>query len=413
MTRTTDIVIIGAGQAGLAMSRCLTGAGIDHVLLERGRVAERWRARWDSLRLLTPNWMTRLPGFAYEGPDPHGFMQARDVAAMLDLYRSSFGAPVVENADVRRVTRLAGGFCVSGDAGELRARGVVVATGACDRPYVPALASALPGSILQLTTETYRSPEDTPQGGVLVVGASATGVQLADELRRAGRRVVLAVGRHTRVPRRYRGRDIMWWLDRSGILDEPRPASMSPEAARRQTSLQLVGTPENRDVGLASLAALGVRIAGRVAAVEGTRVRFGPDLREHVTRADAKLARLLARIDAFADELQGFASPCAGAHAAPDLGDGLADIDLAREEIRTVLWATGFCRDYSWLDIPVLDGDGEIVHADGVTPCPGLYVLGMPFQSRRKSTFIDGVGADAHALAARIRDSLRAARDAA
>src|SRR5215212_4602563 len=215
--KSTDVVIVGAGQAGLAMSRCLAAAGVDHVVLERRDIAERWRSeRWDSLRLLTPNWLTRLPGWRYEGPDPNGFMTMPEVVRFLGDYAKSFSSPVHANTTVQSITSHEGGYRVATDAGVWTARSVVVATGHCDRPLVPAAASRLSTRVHQLTPPEYRRPEDLPEGGVLVVGASASGVQIAEELRRSGREVVLAVGRHVRVPRRYRGRDIMWWLDRAG-----------------------------------------------------------------------------------------------------------------------------------------------------------------------------------------------------
>jgi putative flavoprotein involved in K+ transport len=413
MSHTTDVIIVGAGQAGLAMSRCLATMGVSHVLLERGRVAERWRSeRWNSLRLLTPNWMTRLPGFAYEGPDPNGFMRSGEVAAFLGTYASRFAAPVVANAEVLELSRRNGVFDLITTQGHWRCRAVVIATGHCDRPAVPSCAADLPGSIVQLTPTDYRLPNDLPTGGVLVVGASATGVQLADELHRSGRPVTLAVGRHTRLPRRYRGRDIMTWLDRAGILDEPRPDHVSPAAAYRQNSLQLVGSAEGRNVDIATLQASGIRVTGRLTGVAGSRVTFGPDLPEHVARAQARLERLLARIDDFiARETEG--APPSEPLPAIAVERGPDEIDLEGAGIRSVLWATGFRRDYRWLDIPVLGADGEIVHQGGVTACPGLFALGMPFQSRRKSTFIDGVGGDAAALAFIVRDGLLSSRHAA
>jgi putative flavoprotein involved in K+ transport len=406
MMQSTTIVIIGAGQAGLATSHCLAGLGICHVVLERGRVGQRWQTeRWDSLRLLTPNWMTRLPGRSYDGDDPDGFMPAREVAELLREYARSFSAPVIERAKVLGIHGEDGRYCVFSTRGVFRCRGVVVATGHCDRPVVPRAAMSLHPSIRQIVPAAYKGPQDLPPGGALVVGASATGVQLAEELHRSGRRVTLAVGRHTRVPRRYRGFDIMRWLDGAGILDEPLPATADVASAHRQTSLQLIGSPEGREVSLATLLALGVRLAGRVADINGTHVHFGPDLQEHTARAEAKLRRLLARVDEHVT-CQGLSVPAADEMAPVLTGPGPERLDLAREGIRSIVWATGFRRSYDWLHVPVLNGAGEIEHRGGVTRCAGLYVVGMPFQSRRKSTFIDGVGADAAAIAGHIRWTL-------
>jgi putative flavoprotein involved in K+ transport len=241
MTRT-DVLIIGAGQAGLAMSACLAARGIEHVVLERGRVAERWRSeRWDSLRLLTPNWMTRLPGHAYRGGAPEGFMCRDEVAEFLAGYGRGIVAPVAEATRVLRVAQCADGYEVTTDRGSWRARAVVLATGACDRAAVPGWSRTVSQRVAQVVPSRYRRPEDLPAGGVLVVGASATGVQLAEEIHRSGRPVTLAVGSHSRLPRRYRGRDIMEWFDAAGLLDERAEAVPDIAAARRQPSLQLVG----------------------------------------------------------------------------------------------------------------------------------------------------------------------------
>jgi putative flavoprotein involved in K+ transport len=221
LPQTTTVTIIGAGQAGLAMSRCLTDRSIDHVLLERGTVGQSWRTeRWDSLRLLTPNWMTRLPGWSYSGPDPDGYMSAAEVASFLDGYRRSFDAPVVGDTRVDLVTPSDTGYTVITNRGHVRTKSVVIATGACSTPHVPAISGELPGHIQQISPTNYRNPGQLDDGGVLVVGASASGAQLADELSRSGRDVTIAVGDHVRLPRSYRGMDIHWWMDQLGTLDE-------------------------------------------------------------------------------------------------------------------------------------------------------------------------------------------------
>ncbi|NBC32168.1 MAG: NAD(P)-binding domain-containing protein [Alphaproteobacteria bacterium] len=406
----TDAVIIGAGQAGLAMSRCLGTLGVDHVVLERGRVAERWRsARWDSLRLLTPNWMTRLPGWAYRGPDPDGFMTMPEIADFLEDYAAASAAPVVEGAEVCAVRpAAAGGYIVETGDRTWHGRAVVIATGACDRPAVPAISRNLPPEIVQMVPSAYRRPDDLPAGGVLVVGAAATGVQLAEEIHRSGRPVTLSVGRHIRVPRRYRGRDIMEWLDRAGILTEPAAEMRDLGRARAQPSFQLAGRRDGSTVDLASLEALGLRIAGRTAAIEGGTVRFQDDLPETLGRAQATLERLLDRLDAVA----GPADPPPEPEARRPilLPPGPAALDLSAEGITSVVWATGYRRVYGWLQVPVLDACGEVVHDGGVTPAPGLYVLGLRLLRRRKSSFIDGVGADAEALARHLHDFLDTGR---
>jgi len=403
-TIRTNTIVIGGGQAGLALSHCLTGLGVEHVVLEAGRVAQRWHERWDSLRLLTPNWMTRLPGWTYHGPDPDGFMTAAETAAFFAAYARSFAAPVLERTPVRRVRQHGDRFVVEGNGVTFGAVNVVVATGWADRPAVPAAARHLSGGVAQLTPTHYRRPADLPDGAaVLVVGASATGVQLADELHRSGRPVTLAVGSHTRMPRRYRGRDAFWWLDRTGSFDKTIDDCPDPVAARNEPSLQLVGRPAGAgagagwpDLDLPSLHAAGVRLVGRLRSIDGTRVGFAPDLGATAAAADGRMARSLARIDAAIDRLGLPAEPVGSPPARLALDDDPpTGIDLAAAGIRTVVWATGYRRAYPWLGVPVLDRRGEIVQRRGVTPVPGLYVLGQRFQHHRNSNFIDGVGRDA------------------
>lgn len=412
MTRT-DTVVIGGGQAGLALSRCLTDLGVEHVVLERGRIGERWRSeRWDSLRLLTPRWQSRLPGFAWRGPDRDGFMHRDEVVELLESYARSFAAPVERGVTVTRVERRGAGYRVATDRGEWRAPHVVVATGHCDRAAVPKFAAGLPEDVAQAVPTRYRGPASLPAGGVLVVGASATGIQLAAEIQASGRPVTLAVGRHNRLPRRYRGRDILAWLDAMGWLDEPVDPARGPAAARRQPSLQLVGRPDHASLDLGVLRAAGVRLVGRALDAVAGRVLLADDLADSMAAADARLASTLARVDAWIAR-----SPHAAGTPPPDAPPPLDPppapraLDLAGEGIRSVLWATGYRRAYPWLAVPVLDRDGEIVHEGGVTRAPGLYALGLQFQRRRNSSWLDGVGRDAEHLAARIAARLaRAAR---
>lgn len=406
--RHVDTVIIGGGQAGLALSRSLRDRGVEHVVLERGRVGERWRSeRWDSLTLLTPRWQSRLPGWEYEGPDPDGYMSRTEVIDYLERYAASFDAPIEDGVTVTAVHRIDARFVVATDAGAWHAERVVVATGDCDAPRVPEFAPGLSKDVRQVVPGRYRSPDELPDGGVLVVGAASTGVQLAAEIHASGRPVTLSVAQHTRLPRTYRGRDIVWWLDRMGVFDERADEAADIEASRRQPSLQLIGTPDRRTLDLGVLMSSGVRLVGRAGAADGTRVRFADDLLETLVAADVKLARLRMRIDAFAD---------AGALAlmyepepferieAPSAPTAL---DLRAEGIRSVVWATGYRRLYPWLHVPVLDRHGEIRHEGGVTPVPGLYVMGLRFLRRRNSSFIDGQAKDAPEIAEHIVASRR------
>ncbi|MEM8606416.1 MAG: NAD(P)/FAD-dependent oxidoreductase [Myxococcota bacterium] len=400
--KRTDTIIIGGGQAGLAMSRCLSDYGIDHVVLERGRVAERWRSeRWDSLRLLSPRWQMRLPGFHYQGPDRHGFMTMPEVVSYFERYAKSFSAPVQGETTVLSVTKNEHGYRVETDRGPWEAPTVVIATGHCDTPFVPEMAGRLPGAVHQLVPSEYRNPDQLPNGGVVVVGASASGIQLALEIQRSGRPVTLAVGRHTRMPRRYRGRDITHWLECAGFLGERAEDAFNLESARRQPSLQLVGTPDHQTIDLGVLQSEGVRLAGRARGAEEGVLHFRDDLADTMASAERKLDRVLGRIDAHIDDTSApAASP--DRRAAIPVGSAPTRLHFESEGVKTVLWATGYKRRYPWLHVPVRDARGELVHRGGVTPSAGLYALGLNFLRQRKSSFIDGVGNDARALSAHI-----------
>ena len=394
----TTVVIIGAGQAGLAMSHCLTERSIDHVLLERGESANSWTTeRWDSLRLLTPNWLSRLPGWTYQGDDPDGYMTATEVAEHLRAYRRSFSAPVESNTTVLSVESTADGFTVATDQGPWHCQSVVVATGACSTPKIPALASELPASINQLAPIHYRNPEMVDDGGVLVVGASASGAQIADELCRSGRNVTLAVGDHVRLPRSYRGMDIHWWMNAIGQLDERYDEVEDINRARRLPSLQLVGSPERRTLNLNSLSAQGVELVGRFAGLRDHTAQFSGSFANQCLSADLKQGRLLDRIDEFATD-EGLDGELLAPERPEPTATGVARTEIDINDIKTVIWATGFKPDYPWLPSDVLDHKGAIRHDGGVMETAGMYVLGLPFTRRRKSSFLDGVGPDAMEL---------------
>jgi putative flavoprotein involved in K+ transport len=398
-----DTVVIGAGHAGLAMSRCLADRDVRHVVLDRGCVGDRWRtARWDSFRLLTPNWLSRLPGWRYAGSEPDAFMSAGEFVGYLCDYARSFDAPVRSHTLVTRVERSGPGFAVHTDDAMWSAGSVVVATGYHNRAQVPDLATGLSPDIAQLTAAGYRSPASLPDGGVLVVGCSASGAQIAHELARAGRRVMLATGGHTRLPRRYRGRDIMWWLDRIGSLDRTIDQVPDPAGARAEPSLQLAGTAEGHRLDLDILRRAGVQPLGRLRTLDGTTAGFADDLPATVGVAQRRLHRLLAEIDAFAAAVPGTAAGRPDPPPAITVPAGPSRVDLRRAGVSSVVWATGYRPWYPWLKVPVLDAGGRIVHRRGVTEVPGLYAIGLRFQHRRNSTFVDGARHDAGYLADRI-----------
>jgi putative flavoprotein involved in K+ transport len=401
-----ETVIIGAGQAGLALSRSLTAAGRPHVVLERGRIGERWRSeRWDSLRLLTPNWLNRLPG-APALPDPDGYLDRRGVVAHLEAYAA--GAPVHEHTSVVSVRRRGRGHLVLTTAGDWQARNVVIATGDCDVPRVPAPAAAAPPFLHQLHATSYRRPGRLPQGGVLVVGAGPSGQQIAAELRRAGRDVVLAAGRHARMPRTYRGRDVFAWLHATGQLDDHVDHVPDLAAARRAPSFPVSGASGGESLGLDRLTALGVAVTGRLHGFAGDHALFADTLPRDAADADRRLLRSLALFDAYIS-LARVEAPSGDPPPAVAIAAGPRRLDL-RGRVASVVWATGYRRAYPWLDEPVLDAHGELVHRQGVTAVPGLFALGLRFQRTRRSHFLGGVGDDAALIARAIVASAPGAR---
>ena len=398
----TTTVVVGAGHAGLAVSHCLAARGIDHVVIERGEVAHSWRTeRWDSLRLLTPNWQTRVPGLAYDGDDPDGFMTMAEVVAFIERYARLVDPALETGTTVEALTSNGDGYEVVTDRGVWRCQAVVIASGGFNVPKFPPVAAPFPGAIESATPMDYTRPSALPDGGVLVVGASATGVQIADEVHRSGRPVTLAVGEHVRMPRVYRGKDILWWMDRTGLHDERYDEIDDIVRARRVPSPQLVGTPERATLNLNTLTDQGVRLVGSLAGFSGGKAQFSGSLRNKCTLADLKQGRLLDTIDEWAAE-NGFDGEVEPPHRfeptrveeSPPL-----TLDLAREGIRTAIWATGYEPDHSWVHLPVFDRKGRLRHDGGVvTGSPGLYRIGLNFLRRRKSSFIHGTEDDARDL---------------
>lgn len=414
-TTTIDTVVVGAGHAGLAVSHLLTRAGRDHVVLDRGRIAEAWRTqRWDSLRLLTPRWLTRLPGWRYTGADQEGFMPVGELVRHLERYAATSGTPLELGREVHQVSADDGGYRVVTDGHTWRARHVVIATGAAGHPNVPAAVHGLAPSVARISALDYRNPDRLPAGGVLVIGASASGAQIADELARAGRRVMLAVGRHTRLPRSYRGMDAYWWLQETGRLARTIDTMPDPAAARREPSLQLVGRPttdaRGPEIDLGTLREAGVELTGHLIASEGRRVRFADDLTESVRDAHLRMSRFLDAADLWAQRCH-LGSELLPAVRPEPIATTAArtDLDLEAEGIATVILATGYRPHHPWLQVPVLDRNGAVRQVRGATPAPGLLVVGQRFQHRRDSASIDGARHDAHDVVAHIcRDDAHA-----
>jgi putative flavoprotein involved in K+ transport len=407
-------VVIGAGHAGLAASRGLTDRGIDHVVLERGEVANSWRReRWDSLRLLTPNWQARLPGFRYEGPDPDGYMTAADVAAFIERFAAASAAPVRTLTEVKSLRQEGDRYRVTTTTGELRCRTVIVASGACNAASLPACAADTPPALVQLSAFHYRNPSQLPEGKVLVVGGSATGVQLADEIHRSGRPVTLSTGEHVRMPRTYRGRDVLWWMEASGLWDQRYQEIDDLARARSLPSPQLVGTPERATLDLNALMRAGVEIVGRLSMIRDGRALFSGGLTNVCALADLKMNRLLETFDAWGEHRNVEAGPPErfAPTRAPDASR--LSIDLLGGDIRSVVWATGFRPEYGWLHVPVLDAKGRLRHDGGVVVAPGLYAVGLPVLRRRKSSFIHGAEDDARDIVAHLAAYLDSAAGAA
>ncbi len=368
------------------------------MVLERGEVANSWRReRWDSLRLLTPNWLSRLPGLRYQGPDPDGYMTMGEVTEFIGRFAAVSRAPVRTGTNVTSVRRAGDGYRLTTSGGEIGCRAVVIASGACNQPALPQFKAEVPASVEQLTPFDYRDPAKLPDGGVLVVGASATGVQLAAELQRSGRPVTLLVGEHVRLPRVYRGRDVLWWLDASGVWGQRYDEVEDLTRARRLPSPQLAGTPERATLDLNALASMGVELVGRWAAVRDGRALFSGGLRNMFSLADLKMNRLLGTFDEWARTSGYDAEVDPPERFAPTRVPSSArlQLDLGSGEIRAIVWATGFRADYRWLDVPVVDAKGQLRHDGGVVDSPGLYALGLPVLRRRRSTFIYGIEDDA------------------
>jgi putative flavoprotein involved in K+ transport len=392
------------------MSRCLAERSIDHVVLERGEVAHSWRTeRWDSLRLLTPNWQSRLPGYRYAGNDPDGYRTLSETIELIANYAKTIGAPVRTHTRVISLRSTDIGYLVRTDRGDWQSRTVVLAAGACNIADIPGIAHRLPPAITTITAQTYRNPNQIPAGGVLVVGASSSGTQIAHEVHRSGRPVTLSVGEHIRAPRVYRGKDLEWWMDAAGVLDERYDQLEDITRARRVPSLQLAGTPDRSTLDLNALTANGVKLVGRLAGItEDGKAQFAGSLRNMCALSDLKMGRLLDLLDDWA-RANGLDDAVEPPHRLPptrvDEFPPLG-LDLMRGEIRTVIWATGYRPDYSWLEVPVLDRKGMVTHDGGVVSAPGLYLMGMQFLRRRKSALIDGAGDDARELSAHLTSYL-------
>lgn len=397
MQEQHDVVVIGGGQAGLVMSALLQQRGLDHIVLERNRIGERWRTeRWDSLRFQFPNWSLRMPGYCYAGTDPDGFAHYREILALLQRYAVTIRAPVREQTEVVGLAEADGGFILSLRDGGIRTRRVVVATGPFQRPCVPQLSRGIPRGVLQIDATHYRSPAALPPGGVLVVGSGASGAQIADELVRAGRHVYLSVSRHRRAPRRFRGKDVFWWLDKLGRFDQT--VDTLP-AGRWPPSTVITGVNGGYDVDLRELVAEGLQVIGRVIGAADTdgMVAIRPDANQILDEADAAYAGFVSAARAWT-EAEGEHDLAEEEDRVPSRGRSVEEatsLGLTKADVRTIIWASGYAYDYGWLTCPVLDADGRPAQQRGVSSRPGLYFLGLHWMHTFKSGLLAGVGSDA------------------
>lgn len=398
-----DTLVVGAGQAGVALSEHLSGCGVPHLILERHRIAERWRSeRWDSLVANGPAWHDRFPGMVFPGGDPDAFISKEEVADYFVAYAEKIAAPIRCGVEVKEVRRIAGrpGFRVETSEGVIEAQSVVAATGPFQRPVIPRIVPE-DAPILQMHSNSYRNPTQLPDGAVLVVGAGSSGVQIADELARAGKHVYLSVGPHDRPPRAYRGRDFCWWLGVLGKWDAETPA-----AGAEHVTIAVSGARGGETIDFRRLATQGITLVGMARAYDNGTLTFAPDLADNIARGDANYLSLLDEADDYVrrNGLDLSEEPSARmiGEDPPCVADPILGLDLAGAGITSIIWATGYAVDYGWLKVDAFDERGRPRHQRGVSVEPGLYFLGLPWQSRRGSSFIWGVWHDAKHLADRI-----------
>lgn len=403
------VVVIGGGQAGLAVSHCLTTRGIDHVVLERHRVGHEWRERrWDSFCLVTPNWQCQLPGFPYSGADPKGFMVKGEIVRYLEDYVRSFRPPVIEGVSVTRLRPdPSGGFALETTRGDCHAEQVVVATGGYHIPEIPRMGERLPERVVQLHSSAYRNPQGLPAGAVLVVGTGQSGCQIAEDLHLAGRKVHLCVGSAPRTARRYRGRDVVEWLEDMGYYHLSVEQHPLKERVRAKSNHYVTGRDGGRDIDLRQRAREGMSLHGRLTAIRGGQLELGDDLKQNLDQADAVAESIKTTIDKMIAE-RGIAAPDEARYVPvwepPAVPERALDLDAAG--IGAVIWSTGYRPDYRWLEVPIFDGRGYPVHHRGVTSAPGLSFVGLPWQHTWGSGRFSGVAVDANFVADGIQRRL-------
>jgi putative flavoprotein involved in K+ transport len=403
------VAVIGGGQAGLSISALLKRRGVEHIVLEKHRVAHTWRTeRWDSFCLVTPNWQCRLPGFPYAGNDPEGFMVKDEIVRYIEAFSASFDPPLREGVGVTALRPAASGngFHLTTSEGALIADQVVVAVGGYHTASLPRIAERLPADLAQVHSSAYRNPNGLPPGAVLVVGSGQSGAQIAEDLHLAGRRVHLCVGRAPRTARRYRGRDVVAWLEALGYYDLAVEEHPLREGVRDNTNHYVTGRDGGRDIDLRAFALEGMRLHGRLTGVAGSTLQFAGDLEENLDRADAVSEKIKTTIDRYIEE-RGIDAPVEPRYSPVWKPEAQArELDLRDAGISAVVWSVGFRSDYRWIEVPIFDGKGYPCHHRGVTNTPGLYFLGLPWQHTWGSGRFSGIARDAEYLADRIEERL-------
>ena len=403
MIDSIETVIVGGGQAGLAMSYHLSRCGREHVVLERARIAERWRTqRWDSLMFQFPNWSIELPGRSFPGADPDGFAHKSEVLAFIEDYALWIKAPLrvgVEVLSLRPAPR-AGRYLVATNSGEFETRNVVIATGPYQRPRVPSFSAELPPDLVQLHAAEYRNPRALPQGAALVVGSGASGCQIAEELLVAGRQVFLAIGRHRRAPRRYRGHDVFWWRRTLGYLDQK--AEDTPLGMRLPPPL-VTGVGGGHDVDIRRYASDGMMLLGHVREIRDGRITVADDLDESLAAGDRSFDAFISAVNDYLGSRDDETADVGTGIPPRGVVKSIDSVDVRASDIRSVIWATGYQLDFRWVELPVFDERGQPIQRRGVTSAPGIYFLGLAWMHKVKSSFLYGVGEDAEYLAERIR----------
>jgi putative flavoprotein involved in K+ transport len=404
VTESVEVAIIGAGQAGLATSYFLKQANVEHTVLEAGRVAETWRSRrWDSFCLVTPNWTVRLPGGAYEGSDPDGFMDRAELVDHFERWVESFDAPVTERCPVTALEPDGGEFVLRVPDGTLRARSVVVATGGYQRAHRPPASELIPPRVHQLVAEEYTNEKALPEGAVLIVGGGQTGCQIAEELHDAGRKVFVSCGRAPWGPRRMGGHDLVWWIVESGFWNRT-PAQLTSPAARLLSNPLTSGHGGGHDLHYRTLHAMGVELLGRYTGAGDGKVHFSGDIAQSMEFGDNLTRMFMKWVEALCEK-RGLEVPWE-VPGPPELGSR-TELDIDGEGIKTVIWTTGFRPDYGWVKVPVFDEMGFPIQTDGRSEVPGLYFMGVHFQRKGQSAVLYGVGEDAEIVASHIVESGR------